>query len=163
MKDLRENKLIAFLTCFSFFLYTTPSLADESSKADEVTEQVTTLTLGDPAPFDGTLFSIPAAANILVQLENADAACQIKINKEIGITSTNLQYQLDVSQSRVIALQSEIDLVRTLNDDHIEFLTRQASANSKNNDALWLGGGIVGGILITVAAAWSLNQASGAN
>ena len=68
--------LIAFTTCMC--IVPTVAYAEEpSAEADDAAPpaQVTTLRIGDPAPFDGTLFSVSAAARILTDLEFTQEQC----------------------------------------------------------------------------------------
>ena len=64
--------------------------------ADEPQEEkIVTLQVGDTAPFSGTLFSTAAAAKIAIDLENAQQACQIKIEQATAKKEAEMQYLVD--------------------------------------------------------------------
>ena len=73
----------------SSFLIAMPVMAN-----DAVLESVvTTVKKGDTVPFDGTLFSPGAAAELIVKLENNDEKCRIEIKRELDLQ--NAKFDLD--------------------------------------------------------------------
>jgi len=149
---LLMNFLIAIIT--SSLILTPVAYADDAIHQD----LVATLQEGDPAPFSGTLFSTSAAASLLAELELTQETCRIKIDTEVGLNQAQMQLQVDNVQASLTACQLRYSEVITLKDQQIDFLDTQLIKASKPRNELWFALGVVGGIVLTSAAAWSLGQ-----
>ena len=64
-------------------------------------EKVTTLQLGDPAPFAGTLFNTEATARMLAELELNEEACELRVNRAVELKEAELQLTIDQLQIRL--------------------------------------------------------------
>jgi len=146
------RSLLIFLL---FGTFPSLSLAD-----DEVGSTIMSIEEGDVAPFDGTLFSTRAAADILVQLENQDAACQIKIDREVGLREGELNLEIERSQIAQEACEERYDMHINLKREEINFLYDRLRRSSGNRDALWFGLGTATGIGMTALSVWILNSVS---
>ena len=138
----------------SFLIFHPAAFADE---------KVTTLSEGDLAPFTGTLFNTEAAARLLADLELSTRSCQIETDRLVGIKQAEMQLEIDSLQASLDATKLRYDDVLLIKNNQIDFLDQQLSKSAKPNNELWLVLGIVGGVAITGAAAWSINQVSSAN
>ena len=147
------KNFIATLTCFCFLLNVlTPTIAFAE-------EQVTTLQLGDPAPFAGTLFNTEATARMLVELELNNEACELRVNRALGIKQAELQLTIDQLQIR-LDTSSEIFARRLeIRDQQIQFMEKELTRN-KVHPAWFLVGGIVIGSLTAIGTAAAMNQVS---
>jgi hypothetical protein len=123
-------------------------------------ESVTTLQVGEPAPFAGTLFSTEAAARILIDLELTGAACQIETDRQLGLLRAELQFEIDTKSAALESCQSRYLDIVNIKNDQILFLETQIERQSNPHPELWLAIGIVGGILLTGAAGWTMGQIS---
>ena len=165
-------KLISSLTC-ALFLHSSlasstvaqtrpvpqssPAIRQESTASDPV---MTTLRLGDPAPFPGTLFSVPAVARLLADLEFTQEKCDIQVSARIRLTEANMQLQIDTERARFTALEYRHTEIMRVRDDQIQFLTKQHRPESwYESGEFWFGLGSVVGVIITVAAGYALGQA----
>ena len=117
----------------------------------------------EKAPFSGTLFNDQAAADVLIRLENFDAACKIKTDKELGIQSARNQFELDKLNAKLTSCQTRYTEVLQIKEDQIDFLTEQVKKSNGTNGAVWFAGGVVGGIIISLASAYAYSQISTAN
>jgi hypothetical protein len=154
---------VVLSTLISFTLIFAPVVAhaDEPDSSEDLGRQaelVTTLAQGELAPFSGTLFSTAAAASLLTNLQMNDEACQIRLNRELGITSASFQLELDNLNATVTRLQTNHDTILTIKNDQINYLDIQLGKAAKPNRELWFALGVVGGVLITGTAAWGLGQ-----
>ena len=147
--------LRSLLIFLSFGLTLTESLAD-----DEIGATIVSIEEGDVAPFDGTLFSTRAAADILVQLENQDAACQIRVDREVGLREAELNLQIERAQISESACEERYDMHINLKREEINFLYDRLRRSSGNKDALWFGLGTATGIGMTALSVWILNSVS---
>ena len=146
------RSLLVFLL---FGLSTSASLAD-----DEVGAVIVSIEEGAPAPFDGTLFSTRAAADILVQLENQDAACQIRVDREVGLREAELNLQIERAEIAANACQERYDMHMDIKREEVNFLYDRLRRASGNKNALWFGVGTTAGIGMTALSVWILNSIS---
>jgi len=140
------------LTCYlASFLIASPVFADE---------RVTTISEGEVAPFDGTLFNTEAAARILAELEGSGEQCQIRVDRELGLQSAQMQLEIDTLSASLTACNSRYESIVQIKDGHIAFLDDQLQKTTRPRDGLWFAAGVVAGVLITGVAGWSLGQIS---
>ena len=95
--------LISFLVCPAIVF------ADEP----EVTEEydLVPIKAGDPAPFDGVLLSLDAAAKIVVGKKFEDAECDLRIGYELQIQEERFQLQLDYKD-----IEIQLPVTKSLDD-----------------------------------------------
>ena len=136
--------------------------ADDPEPVSEL-ELVSTLNEGDVAPFSGTLFSTAAAAKLLAELELNDESCQIAINKEVSLVEARYQLDIDNLNARIVSLDESYTQRIAIKDNHIDFLDQQLVKSSRPRNELWFAIGVVGGVVITGTAAWSMGQISHAH
>ncbi len=147
--------LRALLIFLSLGTYSLDALAD-----GEDVPTIMSIEEGDVAPFDGTLFSTRAAADILVQLENQNAACQIRIDREVGLREAELNLQIERSEIAQTACEERYDMHINLKREEINFLYDRLRRSAGSKDALWFGVGTVAGIGATALSVWILNSIS---
>lgn len=86
-------KKILSLCLVSFLIFPTVAMADgEEEKAEY---EIASLKAGEPAPFDGVLLSLDAAAKIAVEKKFEDAECDLRIDYELNLQQERFQLQLD--------------------------------------------------------------------
>tara|TARA_R100000655_G_scaffold75741_1_gene114643 strand:+ start:212 stop:661 length:450 start_codon:yes stop_codon:yes gene_type:complete len=147
------KNFIATLTCFCFLLSVlTPSLAYAE-------EKVTTLQLGDPAPFAGTLFNTEATARILAELELNEEACELRVNRAVELKEAELQLTIDQLQIRLDTSSEIFEQRLQIRDQQIQFLDKELT-RTKIHPAWWFVGGIVVGSLTAIGTAHAMNQVS---
>jgi len=147
------------LRCFLIFIFSS-MLSQAALADDEGTARIVSIEEGDVAPFDGTLFSTRAAADILVQLENQDAACQIRIDREVGLREAELNLQIERATISQEACEERYDMHINLKREEINFLYDRLRRSSGNKDAIWFGVGTAAGIGVTALSVWILNSIS---
>ena len=86
-------KKILSLYLIVFMVFPSMAIADEPEEKPEY--DVISLKAGDPAPFDGVLLSVDAAAKIAVDKKFEDAECDLRISYELHLQSERFQLQLD--------------------------------------------------------------------
>ena len=157
MKLIFYKFLVSYL---SLFLIMIPIAHAENPVEPPV---MTTLTAGQPAPFDGTLFSTSAATQLLLDLEYNQQRCQIEIDRAVGQETARMQLLVDRTQASLDACQMRYDTVLEIKTEQIDFLNDQLIKANRNNSPMWFAVGVVAGVFITGAAAWSLHQTASAN
>ena len=139
---------------------TTESAESESSdQPTQPPERVATLTLGQPAPFAGTLFSTTAAARLLADLELTQAACDLQTTRRLQLQESEYRLQLDLKQAQFDALQLRHTELMTVRDQQVDYLTQNYRPQKwYESGEFWFATGVVGGILITIAAGYAIGQ-----
>jgi len=137
------------------FLIAAPALANPPAW-DGAT--IVTINEGDTAPFSGTLFSVEAAAQLLIDLEYTQETCQIETDRQLGLQSAQLQLQIDSTTAALTACQTMHSDILEIKNGQIEFLNDQLMKASRPDNGLWFALGIAGGVLVTAAAGWTLGQ-----
>lgn len=126
--------------------------------APEPQEYMVTLHEGEPAPFDGTLLSVPAAARILTDLRLREEECRVETNRRLGILEANMQLRIDTETARREALQYRHDQLVSIKDEQIRFLTENTRSPSwYQTGEFWYALGVVSGIAITIISAYALS------
>lgn len=128
--------------------------------------EVTPVKKGDKAPFAGVLFNVDAAAKVKVDIEHAREQCKIEVEKEKDLEKAKKELELAKMKAAEEAAKKELALTLALKNDQINFLNQtierqnEKLTKNKNRDGLYLGLGVLGGILLTVGAGFALGQAS---
>ncbi len=133
--------------------------ADTPSPPSEDRERITTLRLGEPAPFAGTLFSTKAAAKLMVDLKFTQETCNLEIDRRLGLLRADMQLKLDILQGSYDSLQTKHTSLMKVKDEQIDFLGEQIKPVVwYESGEFWFAMGVVGGILITIGAGYALGQ-----
>jgi hypothetical protein len=145
------------MSCILISSLCIPQIAQASEPETE--EIVTTLQIGEIAPFTGTLLNPPAAARILANAEAADIKCGALVTKEVGLTRAKMQYEIDVLQARfdscAFLSDSRLELLRNQN----EFLLDEMKRYQKPHHVWWFAGGTVLGSVIVLGVAHAMSPA----
>lgn len=155
------NKLIALLTALFFFV--APVTAHASPYAlQDPGAAIAPMQKGDVAPFAGTLFSVEAASKVLVDMENAEQQCKIETDQEVEKVKADAELTLANERAAKEAAQTKYTDIVQIKNDQITFLEthveREVKKNKRNWGPVWFSGGVLGGILITIAAGYALGQ-----
>jgi len=145
--------IIHYLTCAIFtaqiLLYPTLAYADE---------QVTTLNVGDAAPFAGTLFNTEAAARLLTDLEFTQESCNIKIEAAVKTSAAEYQFKLDKLQASLDYCTSTCESRLEIKNDQIVFLQDELNKRKGLSPGWTFVGGVVAGSLLAIGTAYAYGQ-----
>jgi len=116
----------------------------------------------------GTFLTRPAAASLLVGLQNIESTWQIELNRILSYNNSCWQYKLSLAQSeitlrdtQIATLTSEMERRIQIRDEHIELLNRNnRPPRWYESNEFWLAVGVVAGIGITVGAGYAIGQAN---
>jgi len=156
------KKPTAIAAAISFLLLSTSSSvshAQDSEIAVPEIEKVTSIKIGEIAPFSGTLFSTSAAARLLADLETRDTLCDIICAERLEIQKATLQFKIDVSRASFDALQLKYDETLKIKDDQIVFLERQVKRPKISKDVYFVVG-VLSGVALTMGSAYAIGQAA---
>jgi len=117
--------------------------------ADELPE-MTDMSKGQKAPFSGTLFNVPAIAQIITETENSKQQCALQKNyiesrekAKCDLTVSNVQASLSV-------LQQKYNSILDIKNEEIERLNKIALDRPNKNSHWWFAGGTAVGIVTSV-------------
>jgi hypothetical protein len=121
--------------------------------------QITTLKKGEIAPFDGTMFNVPAAAQLAIDLEFNERTCQLKIDREVEIAEIHKDIEIAKLQSTIQLRDDQIAIINERYRSEIDYLqNRLEKSERKIGPGVVLAGGIVTGIGLTMTSAWILSK-----
>ena len=134
-------KKILSLYLVAFLLLPMVAYADEPPAAEEY--DVTSLKAGEPAPFDGILISLDAAAKMAVDKKFEDAECDLRVSYELHMQGERFQLQLDYKDIEVTSWKDKYESMMILktaeNDRLIELVLKQKPAKDPFLVALGFG------------------------
>jgi hypothetical protein len=98
IKKILSLYLISFLMC--------PTVAFATGEYEDTgvgaaSYEVVSIEAGDPAPFDGVLLSLDAAAKIAVEKKFENASCDLRVSYELHLQSERFELQLDYKDIEV--------------------------------------------------------------
>lgn len=107
---------------------------------------------GTPAPFTGVLVSPAAASTIIAQLEGCKAECDEAARHAKQQCEDTCAYELKVLKAQLRAEQSKREAQVLSRDKQIDVLSEQLASERDQPVWLWVGGGALGGVLLTAGA-----------
>ena len=113
--------LVTFLACPTFALA-------EDLEEQPVTEEryeIVPIEAGAPAPFDGILLSLDAAAKITVDKKFEDAECDLRISYELHIQEERFRLQLDYKDIEIDSWKDKYEsmmILKVAENDRLEKL-----------------------------------------
>jgi len=111
-----------------------------------------------PAPFEGTLLNPQATAELLVLPDRLKAECDIEIEYQVDLLSTERELQISNLNSRYTALNLEYQQAVQTKDLQIENLETIISSNSGVSKWVWFASGIAAGTATTYVAYRAFNE-----
>ena len=117
---------------------------------------------------EGTFLDKPAAANLLVGLQNVESLWEVELKRVLSYNNACWQWRLSLAQAEVTskdaqiaALTGEMTTRLQIRDEHIEFLNQNNRPDRwYESGEFWFAMGLVGGVLITVGAGYAIGQAN---
>ena len=153
------RKVIAGSTAFFFLVYGVMVPTGLLANTPDAPGTIASLEEGQAAPFSGTLFSVPAATKLLLDLKYNEESCKIEIDREKGLLSAKFQLDIDKLNS-TLTIERDLSQKRlAIKSEQIEFLMKRYEPSPwYKSGEFWFAMGLVGGVLITVASGYALGQ-----
>ena len=101
------------------------AFAEDPLETDTFEYDLVPLEAGDPAPFDGVLLSLDAAAKIVVDKKFEGAECDLRIGYELHIQEQRYQLQLDYKDIEIGSWKDKYEsmmILKTAENDRLEKL-----------------------------------------
>jgi hypothetical protein len=128
----------------ALFLFSSTALADDG--------KFTLLAEEQPAPFAGVLFDPIATANIMTEKDGWQSQCDIEVEYQLDIASTEFELERKNFNIRYDALDEEYKLIVEQKDVEIVKLQETIKKQSPPNKWAWYAGGIASGVAVTYGA-----------
>lgn len=164
------KRIISSLLVASMLATSVPSFADPpmppvpalQPNEAPVGSVISPMKKGQVAPFTGLLLSPSAVADIIVQLQNAQNETDIQVKRAVETQKAQDQLVIDNQNSAYQYLKTTSDLIIKNQDAKIAALTKKIveEEKSKPNLPLWIGGGFLGGVVVSVLTVFAIGRAT---
>jgi len=128
------KKLLSLIIIFNLIL---PSYAFGEDEASPPEYDIISLEAGDPAPFDGVLLSLDAAAKVAVDKKFEGAECDLRIGYELHLQEQRYELQLNYKDIEIKSWESrheQMMILKTTENDRLYDLVMK----QKPSMAPWL-------------------------
>ena len=128
------KKLLSLIIIFNLIL---PSYAFGEDEATPPEYDIISLEAGDPAPFDGVLLSLDAAAKVAIDKKFEGAECELRIGYELHLQEQRYELQLNYKDIEIKSWESrheQMMILKTTENDRLYDLVMK----QKPSTAPWL-------------------------
>lgn len=153
MYQKMKTKLLALF--LSIMMATVPSLAIAQEEG-----RITNLEEGDEAPYKGVLLDTNSAARLLAEEEYKQIECNLKINYETQKIIAQHALEMGNVQSALDSLKEQNRSILSIKDSEILRLQELALKNPNDNANWWFAGGLVAGIVTSIAIFYAAVETS---
>jgi hypothetical protein len=153
--------MVVLITLLPAIVGTSRAYGQEAPVDPAAAAFVAALREGDPAPFNGTLFSTVAAARLLADMELRAATCEVETVRRLSVLEADMQLRIDTELARNEALQYRYGHMIEIRDGQIEFLSARIRAPEwYEGGEFWFAVGAVVGIIVVVVSGYALSLVS---
>ena len=99
-----------------------------------------TLKKGEKAPFDGTLLSPDAVAQIITKADEEVGKCKIDAKRDAAIVKADFDLQLKIKEADLTACLEKSSGLEDLRKQQIDFLEKQVYKPKWTNTAIYVAG-----------------------
>ena len=147
MKIFLQRILVIYLS--SWLIAATPSYADDAVSIKE----------GDPAPFNGTLLTNQAAAELLVAVRSCDEKIDIEVQKERELKDAKCDLGKELLQITVDSQRQRFDTIIQSQDAQLDYVLKASTKQKISREAVFIIG-VLSGVAITAVSAYSISAAA---
>ena len=106
-------------------------------------EDFTVVSEDQPAPFEGVLLSVPAAAEVLAKHEEVQMKCELEIEFQLDKAGTQCKLDKELLEARIVTLDQQHAEIVASKDLVIEKQQAIIKKQAPHRKWLWFAGGIV--------------------
>ena len=106
-------------------------------------EDFTVVAEDQPAPFEGVLLSVPAAAEILAKQEELQMKCELEIEFQLDKAGTQCKLDKELLEARIVTLDQQHAEIVASKDLVIEKQQAIIKKRAPHRKWLWFAGGVV--------------------
>lgn len=118
---------------------------------------VVTIKKGEPAPFDGTLLTPTAAAELLAKTEGDLATCLIDSQKKLDILEAEKNFEIQTAEAKLARCTFEATKKQELYEERIKWLEKRVSPPTWQAPVLF-GTGVAVGVGVIIISTWTLDK-----
>jgi len=137
---------LSFLLAFPAAVFANPP---EEPKATGIEK-------GEVAPYSGVLLNSLAASRLFTEKNYSGIECDLKVKYELQKETARMQLLLDTTKASLDSVNQKYTSILQIKDEEIKRLSALASERPNDYTAWWAGAGIVVGIALTIAVAYTL-------
>tara|TARA_Y100000310_G_scaffold104983_2_gene103293 strand:+ start:2087 stop:2533 length:447 start_codon:yes stop_codon:yes gene_type:complete len=146
------KRIISLVTVLTFLAST--------AMAQIVPPKIEGITKGTPAPYDGVLLNMPAAAKILVEEKYSASEYELRLGFHLEEQAARFRKEIDLLNVTIDNMATTNQLVLDLRDKEITRLQDLVLRESNDYSTLWASGGIVVGVAATIAMFFLVQEVS---
>ena len=105
---------------------------------------------GDPAPFDGVLLSLDAAAKVLNDKRFSDEECDLRLEYQLNLLKENYELQLDFKDIEITSWKDRYESMMILKTAENDRLTDLIVKQKPSQGPLWVALGFGVGTLTSL-------------
>lgn len=152
------NKIITILTVLLFssnvcFAQTTTT----TNTSTNTVGQFSILKQGDRAKFDGILLDPLAMATILADKEQSKDFFDLKLKHDLEVQKNDSDLEIEKLKLSLKFKDKEFEQISKIKEEELAFM-RDKALNKNDYTWLYIGGGVVGGILITLGVLFAVKK-----
>jgi hypothetical protein len=106
-------------------------------------EDFTVVAEDQPAPFEGVLLSVPAAAEILAKQEELQMKCELEIEFQLDKAGTQCKLDKELLEARIVTLDQQHAEIVASKDLVIEKQQTIIKKQAPHRKWFWFAGGVV--------------------
>ena len=106
-------------------------------------EDFTVVAEDQPAPFEGVLLSVPAAAEILAKQEELQMKCELEIEFQLDKAGTQCKLDKELLEARIVTLDQQHAEIVASKDLVIEKQQAIIKKQAPHRKWFWFAGGVV--------------------
>ena len=106
-------------------------------------EDFTVLSEDQPAPFEGVLLSVPAAAEILAKHEETNLKCDLEVEFQLDKAASQYKLNKELLEARITTLDQQHAEIVASKDLVIEKQQAIIKKQAPHRKWLWFAGGVV--------------------
>jgi len=145
------KRVISVITAITILLFPTAAFTQQG--------RIAPIKKGQAAPFNGLVYDYKADAVMSARREASEARHKIDKEHALALKDAKHKAQLQSVVASKEAAQKRYNEIGKIKDNRMTSLEKQV-LDHKDYSMWWFSGGVIGGILITLASAWALGQAT---
>lgn len=169
--EIMLKRILSLVLCFTvLFAHPLSARADEINFPDPpplaagekpVGSALSPMKKGDKAPFTGVLLSPKAIATLIAQLDSLDEQVSIEVDRAKAQSKAQSDFALSQLRTTTDAdkkiLQAQVDAeTKQVNALQLQLSNQPGPPNVM----LWTGGGVIGGVVLTVLTVFAVSRAT---
>ena len=108
-------------------------------------------------PYSGVLLNTTAAAKVFTERDFFNEECTLKISYAVEKERLRLRLLLDSTQASMDTMDKKYNSLLSIKDEELKRLNKIAT-ETNNYSSWWFAGGVVAGILTSVAIVYAVHK-----